>query len=77
MARNKIEFTVNDVIQTEIRRYWNSPIKFNYINNQIGPKIEDILNMPDEDLKVIFCELIKRFATPKSGGGGRKFSLDL
>lgn len=76
MRKSTIEFWVDDnfILDPTI----NPVSKNNIIEFQSGQiKIEDVLNMPDEQLKIIFCELIKKFATPKSSGGGRKFSLDL
>ena len=77
MGRNKLEFWVDEeFIQNT---YYNSPISNKHIiefrSDQIT--VENVLNMPDEDLKIIFCELLKKFATPKSSGTGRKFSFDL
>ena len=76
MGRNKLEFTVDDQF---IDNYYYLPISKNNIIEFKSDEItiENVLNMPDEDLKMIFCELIKKFATPKSSGTGRKFNFDL
>ena len=75
MGRSKLEFTVDDQIDNY---YYSSIIKNNIMEFKSDEiTIENVLNMPDEDLKIIFCELLKKFATPKSSGTGRKFSFDL
>ena len=81
MAKQKLEFIVDDEIQTEIRRYWNSPTKFNYFNNQIEAavdfEIENILKMDDEKLKILLNELMKKFARPVNKGCIRSFDFSM